>query len=263
MVEHAILLAGGSGSRLRPFTYYTSKHLLPVYDKPMIMYPIANLLLLGVKNICIVINPDHEIQWKNFFNKLNLPININLINQKHPEGIPHAQKICEKIIGKKDHYLALGDNILIGSGMLNKFKKMVYDDINKISLIGFRVKNPKEFGVAEFNKNNLIKKVVEKPSIPNSNVAVVGLYKFSSDVFEIFNHINKSSRNEYEVCDLINYYISKDRCNIMISDSVADYWLDTGNINSLISATNFIKELSRSGNVEIANLNKISKDLPC
>ena len=193
MIEYAVLLAGGEGTRLRPFTHYTSKHLLPVNDKPMIFYPLKNLILLGVKNVCIVINPKHYDQWKVLLNNLELNINIELVIQDSAEGIPHALKLCEKYIRQRDHFLALGDNILIGPEMMKNFSNIV-EKKNGAAIIGYPVKNTQDFGVAEFNNNGKLLKVIEKPTKTKSNLAVVGLYKFDADVFSMFDQLQKSKK---------------------------------------------------------------------
>ena len=254
MVKHAVLLAGGEGTRLRPFTYYTSKHLLPVFNRPMIFYPLMNLLLLGVKNICIIINKNHKEQWHNLFKGLKLPININIIIQENPEGIPHALKLCEKIIGNHHHYLSLGDNILLGSGMFKRFKEAVDKNSDSSVILGYHVRNPSDFGVVKYSKNGSVLKIIEKPKIPPSNMAIVGLYKFPPDAFLLIEKLKKSKRNEYEIADLINLYLGEKRCYLMESDSATDFWLDAGSIESLVSATNFLKELSVNGNIDLANL---------
>ena len=259
MVKYAILLAGGEGTRLRPFTYYTSKHLLPVFNRPMIFYPLMNLLLLGVENICIVINEKHKSQWEGLFKGINLPININIVIQDQAEGIPHGLKICEKYIGNNHHYLALGDNILLGSGMFKRFKEAVEKDFNSSVILGYHVRNPNNFGVVSFSQNGEIDKVVEKPNKPPSNIAVVGLYKFPPDSFKLIDGLKKSKRNEYEIVDLINIYLRQERCTLMKSDSATDFWLDAGNIDAILSATNFLRELSLAGTIELADLDKFNK----
>ena len=254
MVKHAVLLAGGEGTRLRPFTYYTSKHLLPIYNKPMIFYPLMNLLLLGVENICIIINKKHKSQWEDLFKGLSLPINISIVIQSKAEGIPHALKLAENFIKNNHHYLALGDNILLGSSMFKRFKEAVDNNINSSVILGFPVRDPSNFGVVKYSKRKEILKVIEKPKTAPSNMAVVGLYKFPPDCFSLINSLKKSQRGEYEIADLINIYLNNKRCSLMESDSATDFWLDAGSIKSLVSATSFIKELSDNGNINLADL---------
>ncbi len=256
-IKHGVLLAGGDGTRLRPFTYYTSKHLLPVHNKPMIFYPLMNLILLGVENVCLIINPKHESTWNQLLSNLKLPININLVRQEKPEGIPEAFPLCEKLINYSDHYLALGDNILIGSGILDKFKNLGEINPKHSIILGYPVKNPQEFGVAELNKNGEVTSIVEKPLNTKSNLAVVGLYKFTSEVFEFFKRITKSDRGEFEIVDILKLYLEKKKLSILNINNATDYWLDTGNIDSIISATNFLSKLSESKVVDIANIEKL------
>ena len=200
MIKHAVLLAGGEGTRLRPFSFYTSKHL------------------------------------------------------EDAEGIPHALKLCEKFIKNNDHYLALGDNILIGSYMMRNFKNMVSEQKSGTTIIGYPVKNISDFGIAEFNSDGSISRVIEKPTYSSSNLAVVGLYKFDSDVFNIFDNLVKSKRGEYEIADIINHYIKINKCSILKVDSPANYWLDTGTMKRINSASLFIKELSKAGNIDFGDI---------
>lgn len=257
-IDTAILLAGGNGTRLKPFTYYTSKHLLPVFDKPMIYYPLSNLILLGVKKVCIVINPNHHEQWKELFGSINIDIEIVLVLQKKPEGIPHGISLCEEHVKGKSFYLALGDNLILGSGLLNRFNDMIIEGEDHSVIIGYPVKDPTQFGIAEFdtdeNGHKRLKKILEKPQRSISNLAIVGLYYFGSSTFEVIDTLQKSSRGEYEIADLINYYISNSRCSLMQCNLATDFWLDTGTPEALVSASILLREMNNSGERFIATL---------
>jgi len=257
-IDVAILLAGGEGTRLRPFTHYTSKHLLPVFDKPMIFYPLSNLILLGVKKVCIVINPKHHQQWCQLISSFDINIEIILVLQDKPEGIPHGITLCEEHLNGKDFYLSLGDNLLLGSGLLNRFKEQINEGGGQCVIIGYPVKDPSNFGVAEFDTDESghkkLKKIVEKPKQTISNLAVVGLYFFSSSAIDVAKNLKKSGRGEYEIADLINYYIMEDMCALMSCNLATDFWLDTGTPEALVSASIFLREINSSGEKIIGDL---------
>lgn len=257
-IDVAILLAGGEGTRLRPFTHYTSKHLLPVFDKPMIFYPLSNLILLGVKKVCIVINPKHYEQWCQLLSSVDINIEIVLVLQDRPEGIPHAVILCEEHIKGKSFYLSLGDNLLLGSGLLNRFNERINEGEEQCVILGYPVKDPTKFGIAEFEEDlkgqKKLKKILEKPQQSISNLAIVGLYYFSSGAFNVAKTLQKSSRGEYEIADLINHYIRKDRCNLMQCNLTTDFWLDTGTPEALVSASIFLREINNSGEKILGNL---------
>lgn len=260
-IDVAILLAGGEGTRLRPFTHYTSKHLLPVFDKPMIYYPLSNLILLGVKKVCIVINPKHYEQWSQLLNSIEIEIEIVLILQNKPEGIPQGITLCEEHIKGKGFYLSLGDNLLLGSGLLNRFKKKIIEGKEQCVIVGYPVKDPTKFGIAEFDTDKggqkKLKKILEKPKQSISNMAIVGLYYFSPGAFNVAKTLKKSSRGEYEIADLINHYIMKEMCELMKCNLATDFWLDTGTPEALVSASIFLREINASGQKNIGNLGKL------
>lgn len=253
MIKQAILLAGGEGTRLRPFTCYTSKHLLPIYDKPMIFYPLKNLLLLGVETVFLVIKGAHRRQWESLFLSVDVGLEIVLVEQESPEGIPHAIVICEEFLNSQPFYLGLGDNILLGSGLLNRFKNAVKKNPNGAVIASYTVNNPEDFGVAVTDEFGNLQSIVEKPVEPLSDQAVVGLYAFGSDATSLAKGLKKSSRGEYEIADLINLYIQKGCCEILVCDTATDYWLDTGTIHGINSASSFIRELHLSGRKDIGS----------
>jgi len=256
-VEDAILLAGGEGSRLRPFTRYTSKHLLPVFDKPMIFYPLTNLILMGVSRVFLIINPKHESQWRLLLESLDLDIEIKLVLQKKPEGIPQAIQLCREYINGKSFYLALGDNLILGSGLLNRFNAEMSEDedADEAVILGHPVKDITKFGIAEFEEDGVLKRVVEKPSESLSNIAIIGLYKFGASACDRADKLLKSARGELEIADLINSYIDTGKCTLVRSNVATDYWLDTGTPDALISASVLLRELHNSG---LRNLGDLS-----
>lgn len=246
-IEKAVLLAGGEGRRLMPFTSYTSKHLLPVFDRPMIMYPLTNLILLGVRDIYIVINPKHRLQWLALFATIDVAANLTLIDQEEPEGIPQAITLCAHYLEGSDFYLMLGDNLLLGTGFLQRLQTKIAQCDKGAMVVGCTVDNPQEFGVAEFDIAGELIGVHEKPCEFVSNVAVTGLYKFDSRAIQYAAELRKSERGEFEICDLIGKYIAANSCGILMCNETTDFWLDTGSIEAIVSATSFLRELSRSG----------------
>lgn len=259
-VETAILLAGGNGTRLRPFTLYTSKHLLAVYDKPMIYYPLTNLILMGVKKIFLIINPKHQQQWEALLGTVDIDAEINLVPQNEPEGIPQAITLCKDHVRGKDFYLALGDNLLLGSGLLNRFNDAIIEGEDHSVIIGYPVENINKFGIAEFDVDQAghekLRHIVEKPKQSSSNIAVIGLYYFGSSACNVASKLKKSARGEYEIADLINHYIKQDKCSLVRCNLATDFWLDTGSPEALTSASILLREMQRSGERHIGTLGK-------
>ena len=249
--KEAILLAGGNGSRLTPFTYYTSKHLLPVDSVPMIFYPLKNLQLLGVKKTFIIINGRHSTQWDALLSQYDFGMEIIPVIQDEPLGIPAAIDLCEDMITGKDFIVALGDNLIIASNFMNRFGDL-YDNGKESVIVGFKVNDPSAFGVANFDSTGQLLGIVEKPNNPPSNIAIVGLYKFPSSVFSEIKRLEVSARGELEVADLLNFYISHDNCDLLLADSPTDYWVDTGTNDALVRATNFVRDLKENSGFELA-----------
>ncbi len=247
----AILLAGGNGSRLKPYTYYTSKHLLPIDNVPMIFYPLKNLQLIGVTSVFIIINKDHEDQWNRLFDAYDFEMKVTKVIQEKPLGIPDAIQCCEDKIKGKNFLVALGDNVIIASNFINNFKKYVSES-DKATICGFNSTNPSAFGVANLDSSGNIIEVIEKPSNPPSNIAIGGFYCFPRSAFSIIKDLEYSGRGELEIVDLINQYIDQNLCNLLLSSNQADYWMDTGTNDSLVRATNFIRDLKIASGNDIA-----------
>lgn len=252
-ITEAVLLAGGLGTRLRPFTHYTSKHLLPVFELPMIFYPLKNLQLLGIKEVFLIVNKEHVPQWESLLSAYSFQMSIKLVVQDKPLGIPAAISLCRLKIKKEKFLVALGDNIIIASEFIRKFRVETEKSANKAVIVGFSVPDPRPFGVARFH-NEKLTEVVEKPEIPPSDLAIVGLYMFSRSCFEKIEELDFSARGELEIADLINSYLAEEQCILVkASDNANDYWLDTGTITSINMASQFLKHLSDTTGKQFAN----------
>ena len=213
-----IILAGGSGSRLYPITKGTSKQLLSIYDKPMIYYPLSVLMLSGIKDILIISNLENLPNFKKLFgNGCDLGLSISYKEQKNPDGIAQAFKIGKDFIKNDDVCLVLGDNIFYGkgfSGLLNSAKSNLKN--NKATVFGYNVNNPSDFGIASFDINKDLINIEEKPKLPKSSTAVVGLYFYPNNVVKIASKIQPSNRGEYEISSINQYYLNKKDLKIEI-----------------------------------------------
>jgi len=254
-----IILAGGSGSRLYPITKGTSKQLLSIYDKPMIYYPLSVLMLSGIKDILIISNPDNLPNFKKLFNDgSDLGLTITYKEQKNPDGIAQAFIIGKDFIRDDDVCLVLGDNIFYGkgfTGLLNSAKSNLKN--NKATVFGYNVNNPSDFGVASFDDENNLIKIQEKPKFPVSNTAVVGLYFYPNSVAKIATKIQPSSRGEYEISSVNQYYLNSKDLKIEILGR-GFTWLDTGTHDSLLEASNFIHTVEKHSGYKVACLEEIA-----
>ena len=233
-----IILAGGSGSRLYPITNYISKQLLPVYNKPMIFYPLSTLMLAGVKDILIICKKIDLNSFKKLLgNGSYLGIKINYEIQKKPSGIAEALKIGKNFIKKSDFYLILGDNILYGAGLQNYFDS-IHKDKNYSYIFGSYVNNPKEFGIVNKLKHRL--KIEEKPKKPKSNIAVTGLYFYPNKCLKHVNKLKRSKRGELEITDL-NDLLSQKKQLKLFEFGRGFAWFDCGTATGLLEAASFIK----------------------
>jgi len=238
----AILLAGGSGNRLKPFSLYTSKHLLPIDNVPMIFYPLKNLQLAGVKKVFLIVNEIHLSQWELLIDAYDFDMEIVLTIQEKPLGIPHAIACCEGKIKGNNFIVALGDNVILASNFINNFQKHLVNP-NKAVICGFNVSDASAFGVAEFDSSGKLSKIIEKPNKPSSSIAIAGFYSLPRDSFSVIKSLKFSDRGELEIADLLNHFINKNEFEFVLSESQSDYWMDTGTKNSLIKTTNFIRDL--------------------
>jgi glucose-1-phosphate thymidylyltransferase len=257
MIRKGIILAGGMGSRMSPLTKAVNKQLLPLYDKPLIFYPISVLMLAGIKKILISVNKDQLGQFNKVLPvKNNLGISIEYKEQTKPEGLPQAFTIGEKFIGKDNVSLILGDNFFYGQSLTKILKK----NINLKSgakIFTHPVKNPHLYGVASLDKNKKVVKLVEKPKKTRSNLAVTGLYFFDNKVIELTKKLKKSKRGELEIIDLLNMYKRK---NKLKAEHIGrgGSWLDTGNIKDFYNAGNFVSAIENRQGLKIACLEEIA-----
>ena len=254
-----IILAGGYGKRLYPITKVISKQLLPVYNKPMIYYPLSTLMLSGIKDILIISTPYDIDNYKSLLGDgSNLGIKISYEIQEKPNGLAEAFIIGEKFIGNDDVCLILGDNIFYGK-IIPKILKSTSSELvenNESIIFGYYVKDPERYGVVDFDNNLKVKSIDEKPIRPKSNYAVVGLYFFKNDVIEFAKGCKPSDRGELEITYINNKYLDQDRLNIKILDSV--FWLDTGTHDALAEASNFIKTVENREGKRVSCLEEIA-----
>ena len=255
-----IILAGGSGTRLHPLTLTVSKQLLPVYDKPMIYYPISVLLLAGIKEILIISTPNDLPNFKTLLGDgSKFGVNFSYKEQPSPDGLAQAFILGEDFIKDDDVCLILGDNIFYSEGLISILKKAIHNaEIKKkATVFGHYVKNPTSFGVVNFDENDCISSFEEKPIIPKSNHAVVGLYFYPNNVIEIAKKVKPSKRGELEITSVNNAYLDRNEiCVELMGRGFA--WLDTGTHENLLQASNFIKTVEDLQSLKIACLEEIA-----
>ena len=252
-----IILAGGSGTRLHPITLGISKQLLPIYDKPMIYYPLSTLMLAGIRDI-LIISTEHDIS---FYERLlgdgsNIGINISYCIQPSPDGIAQAFILGKKFIGNSNVCLVLGDNIFYGENFSQRHESAV--SLNDgATIFGYHVKNPEEFGVVDFDSNKKVKSIVEKPKKPKSNFAVTGLYFYDNDVVDIAKTLKPSSRGELEITSVNNFYLKRGNLSVELLGS-GFAWLDTGSHESLIEAGQFVQTIQNRQGLKLACIEEIA-----
>ena len=255
-----IILAGGSGSRLYPLTKVISKQLLPVYDKPMIYYPLSTLMLSGINEILIISTPtDISLYERLFDDGSHLGLKISYKVQPNPDGLAQAFILGEEFIGEDNVALVLGDNIFYGTGFIELLKKSVktVTDQNKAVVFGYEVKDPNRYGVVSFNKNKEVVSIEEKPVIPKSNYAVAGLYYYTNDVIEIAKNVKPSKRGELEITSVNNAYLNEKKLNVELMGR-GFAWLDTGTIDAINNASNFIRTIEERQGLKVACLEEIA-----
>lgn len=255
-----IILAGGSGSRLHPITLGTSKQLLPVYDKPMIYYPLSALMLAGIKDILIITTPEDQ---SNFIKLLGdgsqWGINLKYVVQPSPDGLAQAFILGKEFIGEDNVCLVLGDNIFYGHGFTKLLQHAVegVENEGKSSVFGYHVHDPERYGVCTFDQEGNVTTIEEKPKQPKSNFAVVGLYFYPNSVIEVAENIKPSARGELEITTVNQEYLDRKELKVELMDR-GYAWLDTGTHESLMEASSFIETIEKRTGLKVACLEEIA-----
>jgi len=255
-----IILAGGSGTRLYPLTMVTSKQLLPVYDKPMIYYPLSTLMLAGIKEILIISTPDDTPKFETLLGcGKQFGLKLSYAVQPSPDGLAQAFIIGEEFIGEDSVAMVLGDNIFYGSG-LGHMLRQAAKNTGRATIFGYYVDNPKQFGVVELDENGVPVSIEEKPDEPKSNYAVTGLYFYDNRVVEYAKALKPSKRNELEITDINLRYLEQGDLDIKFMGR-GFAWLDTGTVDNLIDASNFIHTVEKLQGIKISAPEEIAYNM--
>lgn len=250
-----ILLAGGTGSRLHPITLGISKQLTPVYDKPMIYYPISTLMLAGIQDILIITTPQDQAQFQRLLGDgSQFGVNFSYVVQPSPDGLAQAFLLGEEHIGQESASLVLGDNIFYGPGLGNQLRK--YSDVDGAAVFGYRVADPTAYGVVEFDENFKAISIEEKPQAPKSDYAIPGLYFYDNNVVEYAKNIKPSPRGELEITDLNRIYLEQGKLQVEVLPR-GTAWLDTGTFDSLADASSFIRTVQARQGLSIGSPEEI------
>ncbi len=257
MIKKGIILAGGMGSRLSPLTKVSNKQLLPLYDKPLIFYPLSVLMLSGIRKILIIVNSGQkEVFRKLLGNGSDFGLNITYKEQTKPRGLPDAFILGEKFINNDSVALILGDNFFYGQGFTKRLNFITKK--NKGSTIfAYNVKNPEDYGIVTFNKKNKIQKIEEKPKKPKTNFAITGLYFFDKNVIKFAKKIKPSKRGELEIIDVLKKYLKVNKLNLEFIGR-GGAWLDAGNVKDLFDASQFVASIEERQGLKIACLEEIA-----
>jgi glucose-1-phosphate thymidylyltransferase len=258
-----IILAGGSGTRLYPITRGVSKQLTPIYDKPMIYYPLSVLMLAGIKEVLIITTPQDQSSFQNLLGDgSDLGMRFEYVVQPSPDGLAQAFILGEEFLDGDDACLVLGDNIFYGHGLTELLAQSVKNvqDENKATVFGYYVSDPERYGVAEFNDNGDVISLEEKPKNPKSNYAVVGLYFYPNDVVQKAKEVKPSDRGELEITTLNEIYLKEERLKVELMGR-GYAWLDTGTHESLLEASQFIQTIENRQSLKVACLEEIAYEM--
>lgn len=252
-----IILAGGAGTRLYPLTMVTSKQLLPVYDKPMIYYPLSTLMLAGIKEILIISTPEDTPRFESLLGDGNqFGISLSYAVQPSPDGLAQAFIIGADFIGSDDVAMVLGDNIFYGNGFSNLLQDAA-ENKGRATVFGYYVEDPERFGVVEFDESGKVLSVMEKPTEPKSNYAITGLYFYDNMVVEYARNLKPSPRGELEITDLNRVYLEKGTLDVKLMGR-GYAWLDTGTVDSLLDAADFVQMIEKRQGIKISAPEEIS-----